>query len=899
MNSDVVIILSESWGQPVDIKRAYRLAKTRGAAPSGTHTTVATKSATKDKDKDKQSAKNLTIVRVVAKNTIEEHLVRKGGSISALQGTHIKDVHSEEIARMMFRYALTYAKNSKVLGLDLSEDESNGQQPSHTFTVLPTLLALAPPFETDKVSPTDAAAAEAGASSKPTESTIVANKTRSGLGIGKGKGVIVLSGGDTGNGSSVFRRRNRGAEPSRRQRVTRAWVSLMSELMLISENSFESLARAGELVEPKGPPPRQPLPISSLAKVNERAHGGNGPGAIPSGSAAALAPAEMQSLCLPPSDPEVASWVWGSPFAAALGLDTSGARLQRVWNSDSLIDLVMALSGDDGGEEGVGGTKMTRALLVQCSEVVCANRSQEDVTVLRTPVQISHDDSGILLKSDGVGSALAEHVAWSLRQAFSLSEERVRDAAKLHAEDLAAAANRSVSAMGGGLGGSGAYGGTASSLGAGAPGGSSGQMPAPLPALEAFRTARRLLKRKGMHMDPHLMSHPLQVACKADVVYTPSAQEKVVPDLNVKVRYRSASARPQRRTNKIQSRVDAKRRQLDVPLQVELAGPELERAHGTSGPHSLRGSYSARPIFIPSRPPKPLRETEIHNEYEKWTPEEDETVVSVLAIFGPDSWALAEYVLNSRPSVWGRVRSARQIRDRHALLESNNLLDSVREKAKNLEASIRATLAEINREPDIEGLTSWLVEQQRRLAAQEAVVAAKKAEEKPPMSTEDAVVMELAAAGVEALTEDVKKEEDNAPEDEAPQTITSGTGKTFESASAQTRKLFAGRRGAIMEVMKRRPPSNFISSYRMSEGSAISQQHPSHSEAVQKLQPLSALSVIGNSTAVPNAEANKPPTSSVPGQVTPVPTTAQPSAGASHPPSQAPVAVAVAAGGSK
>jgi hypothetical protein len=864
VSSDVVVVLSENWAKQVDVAGAFRLAKSAPAAPVAERTTKpAGRGGSGGGDGGASSGSGaermaLTVVRVVAKSTVEEAFVQRGGSLGHLQGGLLKGIHNDQLANQIFQHAATHAHNADVLGVVPSPQETSPSQvPAHFFTVVPAVLSLAPALGLagagtgvgdDEAMDTDGAPEAAAGRAEAAAAT---NATRgAGVGKGKGKGVVMRSGSD-GDALSLFRRRPRVDDPSYAESISSTWVQLLGEVMDLMERHFQGLVRGGELAEPKPSPQRTPVSISVLAKIGTKSDGtGMTPGgaggvalASPGGAALGSYP-ESPFFCSSSGLTSAAAVTdMDGGTASALGLGESGRSLALRWSGDALLDFVMAISrprprSTDGSDGGGGGSSMSAKLLALCASVACQRRMDMESSALRNPVYVSDDDTELALKADGVGCTLAEHMVWSLRQVFSFSEEQIRQAAREHAEDNVTNMNRAMANLPGGMGQVNPVHGTQ---------GGGPRMPGSLPVLETFRSTVRSLKRHGVAVDPHLSAHPLQAACKSDVVYYPSSVEKEGHNsLVVQIQYRETSGRPQRRTNKIQSRVDAKRRALDVPLQVELAAPELKQSVGNHAPHHIRGSYSARPIFVPRRPPKLIRETEIHS-YEKWTAEEDDTIECILSVFGEEAWMLAEYVLNSRPQTWGRVRSARQVRERHLLLEANNMLATVRDRAKPMEATLRAKLDEIHRTPDIEGLTSWLLDRARTADMNTAAAAGMEVEEERPiMSTEDALAIELAAHGVEALTEDVKKEEEPV-EEEVPIVVTAGTGRVFEGAPRAVRKQFATRRGAMMDVTTRRPPVNFMASYKIGEGGSIASAHASHSTAVTSMRAdgqLSAFAVI-------------------------------------------------------
>jgi hypothetical protein len=88
---------------------------------------------------------------------------------------------------------------------------------------------------------------------------------------------------------------------------------------------------------------------------------------------------------------------------------------------------------------------------------------------------------------------------------------------------------------------------------------------------------------------------------------------------------------------------------------------------GTSNP------FTAKPPVIPKYVPRPHAPADMSSE--PWTYEEDCTIIAYQHLFNDKSFIVTELALNCHTVLFGRLRSAKQAKDRYVWLKANNRIN--------------------------------------------------------------------------------------------------------------------------------------------------------------------------------------------------------------------------------
>ena len=236
----------------------------------------------------------------------------------------------------------------------------------------------------------------------------------------------------------------------------------------------------------------------------------------------------------------------------------------------------------------------------------------------------------------------------------------------------------------------------------------------PITSFESFRSTSRNLRRKGIPVDSLLHVHPLQNASRHDINTVQSWQQKAGKrdvSIMIKVWKGHATSEPSRKAGKIQSRVEQKKRSLDIPLQIGLGARSMEfnAGYGNNSNSLLSRhgyNYSLKPIFTSRRIPRGIKEPNIR--LEPWTQDEEAFIMAMLNVYGKQSWRMIEYLLNQRPQSWGKVRSLRQIRDRHRRIANTEDIKNRSAFAANDMTQYFTSENEISSTSNADELHHWL-----------------------------------------------------------------------------------------------------------------------------------------------------------------------------------------------
>ena len=125
--TDVVLVLSDDWFVPTDVRRCMQLGRSN---PDSKLEEGEEGSGSSEKSMSKFNMGSLTIVRVVTRGTLEEAIIRSGGNIKFLQGKKLGDIHSSKLGTI-FRADIISSILSHAPGLTesyrtLKEREQSG-----------------------------------------------------------------------------------------------------------------------------------------------------------------------------------------------------------------------------------------------------------------------------------------------------------------------------------------------------------------------------------------------------------------------------------------------------------------------------------------------------------------------------------------------------------------------------------------------------------------------------------------------------------------------------------------------------------------------------------------------------------------------------------------------------